>query len=199
VVQRDPRAEATLKQPLVLLIGAPLPPPYGGVASYIKLLLPALARRGFRIRIVHPGRGPAPEPPEMPGGDLRAVVVEYPGALRLSFWLLPRPGMLVTLLRWYAKALARVPRYAVRELAMTASLLRSADRLLDGERPDIVHGFDTPWSYGAATALLARETGAKSMFSFFGDVLPHASELEQFDSTPLRVAPSSRASTSRQA
>jgi len=193
VVQRDPRTEGTLKQPLVLLIGAPLPPPYGGVASYIKLLLPALARRGFRIRIVHPGRGATPAPPEMPGGGLRAVVVEYPGALRLSFWLLGRPGMLATLLSWYAKALARIPRYAVRELAMTASLLRSADRLLDGERPDIVHGFDTPWSYGAATALLARETGAKSMFSFFGDVLPHASELEQFDSTSRPFAPASRA------
>jgi phosphatidylinositol alpha-1,6-mannosyltransferase len=192
MVQRDPRVEVTLNHPLVLLIGAPLPPPFGGVARYVQLVLPALARRGYRIRIVHPGRGPAPPLEDLPG-DAKNVVVEYPGALRLALWLLRRPGMLATLLGWYAKALVRVPRYAVRELAMAASLIRSAERLLAGERPAIVHGFDTPWSYGAATLLVARESQARSMFSFFGDVLPHAAELEHLDSTSKPFSTASRA------
>lgn len=194
MVQRDPRSEGTLKLPLVLLIGAPLPPPYGGVARYIQLLLPALVRRGFRVHVVHPGRDPAPPLPDLPDGhELKAVVVEYPGAIRLVTWLLRRPQSLATLLRWYGRALVRTPRYAIRELAMTACLIRSGERLLDGERPGIVHGFDTPWSYGAATLLLARATGAKSMFSFFGDVLPHAAELEHFDAAGRSFAPASRA------
>lgn len=121
------------------------------------------------------------------------VVVEYPGAAPLALWLLRRPRTLATLLRWYAKALVRVPRYAVRELAMAASLMRSSERLLAGETPAIVHGFDTPWSYGASTLLLAREHGGRSMFSFFGDVLPHAAELEHLDSTSRPFSTASRA------
>ncbi len=194
MVQRYSRAEGTLKQPLVLLIGAPLPPPYGGVARYIQLLLPALARRGFRIRVVHPGRGPAPPLPTLPdGSELEAEVVEFPGAIKLVGWLLRRPRTLARILRLYGKALLRAPGFAVPEFAMTACLIRSGERVLDGERPAIVHGFDTPWSYGVATLLLARETGAKSMFSFFGDVLPHAAELEHFEAAGRSFAPASRA------
>ena len=164
----------------MLLIGAPLPPPYGGVARYIQLVVPVLLRRGYRVRIVHPGRGAAPDVSDF-DGDIENVVVEHPGIARLTLWLLGRPGILATLVRWYAKPLLRVPGYAVRELGMTAALVRSAERLLRDERPAIVHGFDTPWSYGAATVLAARERGGRTMFSFFGDVLPHASELEHLD------------------
>ena len=126
-------------------------------------------------------------------GDVDVLVVEYPGVIRLGLWLLGRPRILVTLVRWYAKPLARVPHYAVPELAMTASLIRSSELLLGDERPALVHGFDTPWSYGAATVLLARDRGGRSMFSFFGDVLPHTTELEQFDSTSKPFVTASRA------
>ena len=51
-----------------------------------------------------------------------------------------------------------------------------------GSRPAIFHAFDWPWSYGVAAVLLARRAGARSMFSLFGDVLPHREELQQFDS-----------------
>ncbi len=127
------------------------------------------------------------------GADLRTAVVEYPGMPTLLGWLLRRPRTLGRLLRWYARALARAPRYAIRELAMTASLVRSGERLLGGDRPAIVHGFDTPWSYGLATVVLADETGAKGMFSFFGDVLPHASEVEHYDSISRPFVTASRA------
>ena len=48
--------------PIVVLIGAPLPPPYGGIARYMQLCLPALARKGYRLRIVHRTRRPRPSP-----------------------------------------------------------------------------------------------------------------------------------------
>lgn len=111
----------------------------------------------------------------------------------LALWLLRRPRVLAALLRWYAKPLVRVPGYAVRELGMSAALVRSAERLLGNDRPAIVHGFDTPWSYGAATILLGRELGGRTMFSFFGDVLPHASEVEHLDARSKPFVALSRA------
>ena len=113
LVQRHPRAEDTLKQPLVLLIGAPLPPPFGGVARYIQLLLPALARRGLQGPDRAPGARARPVRSQASRATCKNVVVEYPGAVRLAFWLLRRPRILATLLRWYARPLVRVPRYAV--------------------------------------------------------------------------------------
>jgi glycosyltransferase involved in cell wall biosynthesis len=141
---------------------------------------------------VHPGRGPAPNVSEIPG-DVKNVVVHYPGVVRLTFWLLRRPRILTTLLRWYARPFVRVPRYAAAELAMTASLIRSSEQLLGDESLAIAHGFDTPWSYGAATVLVTRERGGRSMFLFFGDVLPHTSELDHFDATSKPFVPASRA------
>lgn len=144
------------------------------------------------MRIVHPGRGPAPDLSQIPG-DAENVVVEHPGMAPLALWLLRRPRVLAALLRWYAKPLVRVPGYAVRELGMSAALVRSAERLLGNDRPAIVHGFDTPWSYGAATILLGRELGGRTMFSFFGDVLPHASEVEHLDARSKPFVALSRA------
>lgn len=150
----------------------------------MQLLLPALAERGYRIRMVLPDQGSEPAPvdglPE--GAELETVTVAYPGAPRLAAWLLRRPALLGTLVRWYWRALVSKPRLATSELAMTACLIRSAEGVLRGERPAVIHAFDTPWSYGAAAALLARRTGSRSMLSFFGDVLPHEGELEHFDS-----------------
>lgn len=175
---------ADCERPIVVLIGAPLPPPYGGIARYMQLAVPALARRGFRVRILQPDQGMQPSPlAGMPAdADVRTAIFEYPGAARLSAWLLRRPGLLARLLLLYAGGFRARPGFAARQFAITACTIRSAERLVVGERPAIFHAFDWPWSYGVAAVLLARRAGARSMFSLFGDVLPHREELQQFDS-----------------
>jgi glycosyltransferase involved in cell wall biosynthesis len=172
------------ERPIVVLIGAPLPPPYGGIARYMQLAVPALARRGFRVRVLQPDQGMEPSPlAGMPDdADVRTAVFEYPGVVRLTAWLLRRPGLLARLLRLYARGLFAKPGFAARQFGVTASTIRSAERLVAGEQPAIFHAFDWPWSYGVAAVLLARRAGARSMFSLFGDVLPHREELQQFDS-----------------
>jgi glycosyltransferase involved in cell wall biosynthesis len=183
-------------RPLVVLVGAPLPPPYGGIARYMQLVVPALLFRGFRVRIMQPDQPMRPLPLSgLPDdADLESAIFEYPGARRLAAWLLRRPALLRTLLSSYAGALLRRPVFALRQLGITACSIRSAEQLIRGERPAIVHAFDWPWSYGMAAVAVARRHGGRSMLSFFGDVLPHREELEQFDSVSRAfVTPSRRA------
>jgi glycosyltransferase involved in cell wall biosynthesis len=181
-------------RPLVLLIGVPLPPPYGGIARYMQLCLPAMVGRGYRLRIVRPDQGVEPEPlTGLPtGADVETGVYSYPGALRLAAWFVRRPRTAFGLLSLYAGALVRRPGFAARQLAATACWLRSAEALLGAEQPAITHAYDWPWSHGAAAVLLANERGGKSMISLFGDVLPHLDELQQFDSVSRPFVGTSR-------
>jgi glycosyltransferase involved in cell wall biosynthesis len=170
-------------RPLVLLLGAPLPPPYGGIARYMQLALPELARRGFRLRVLRPFHVIKPAPVEdLPeDADFKTAEMEYPGALPVLAWMLRHPRVTLTLLRWFGTALLRSPRFAAGQVAASASWVRSAERLLDGEQPAIVHSYDLPWLHGSAAVLVARRRGGRSMITIFGDVLPHRDELRQFD------------------
>ena len=170
--------------PLVLLIGAPLPPPYGGIARYMQLCLPAMASKGFRVRVLQPDQGIEPHPlAGLPlDADVKTDVFSYPGLVRLACWFLRRPATALRLIAWYAPALLRRPRFSTKQLAATACWIRSAEILLGEDRPSIVHAFDWPWSQGAAAVVLADRHDGKSMMSLFGDVLPHLDELTQFDS-----------------
>jgi len=170
--------------PLVLLIGAPLPPPYGGIARYMQLCLPAMAQKGFRLRILQPDQELEARPLSglPPHADVKTGVFSYPGAARLVGWLVLRPATALRLVRLYVPALLRRPVFAAKQLAAAGCWIRSGEQLLDGDRPSIVHAYDWPWTQGAAAVLLADRHGGKSMMSFFGDVLPHRDELTQFDS-----------------
>ena len=187
-------SEAANGSPLVLLIGAPLPPPYGGIARYMQLCLPAMAHRGYRLRVVQPDQGVEPQPLAglPPDADVKTSVVSYPGALRLAGWFLRRPALALRLLAWYATPVLRRPGFASRQLAATACWIRSSEQLLGGERPSIAHAYDWPWSHGLAAVLLAERRGGKSMVSLFGDVLPHLDELHQFDSVSRPFRSTSR-------
>ncbi|MET1018959.1 MAG: glycosyltransferase, partial [Microterricola sp.] len=171
-------------RPLVLLIAAPLPPPHGGIARYMQLCLPAMVRKGYRVRIVQPDQGVEPQPLRglPPSADVKTSVFSYPGVLRLAWWLLRRPSLALRLFAWYARPVLRRPGFAGRQLAATACWIRSSEELLGDDRPSIAHAYVWPWSHGAAAVLLADRHGGKSMVSLFGDVLPHIDELNQFDS-----------------
>jgi glycosyltransferase involved in cell wall biosynthesis len=180
--------------PLVLLIGAPLPPPYGGIARYMQLCLPALARRGYRLRIVQPDQEvDAQELAGLPpDADVETAVFSYPGTVRLAAWLLRRPRIATRLFALYARALLRRPGFAAKQLAATACWIRAGEGLLGDDEPAITHAYDWPWSHGAAAVLLAGSRGGRSMVSLFGDVLPHLDELTQFDSVSRPFLSTSR-------
>ena len=150
--------------PLVLLIGAPLPPPYGGIARYMQLCLPAMVRRGYRLRIVRPDQGVEPLAAGGPAtdADIETAVYAYPGPVRLIAWLLRRPRIASRLLSLYAHAIVRQPGFATRQLAATACWLRTAEEILGAEHPSITHAYDWPWSHGAAAVVLAENAVARA-------------------------------------
>jgi glycogen synthase len=180
--------------PLVLLIGAPLPPPYGGIARYMQLCLPALAQKGYRLRIVQPDQQVEPRPLDglPPDADVETTLFSYPGTLRLAAWLLRRPRIASRLVNLYARAVLRRPGFAAKQFAATACWIRAGEELLGDDRPSITHAYDWPWTHGAAAVLLAETRGGKSMVSLFGDVLPHLDELTQFDSVSRPFLTTSR-------
>ena len=130
--------------PLVLLIGAPLPPPYGGIARYMQLCLPAMARRSYRLRIVQPDQQVEPQPLQglPPDADIETTVFSYPGTVRLAAWLLRRPRIAARLFSLYARAVLRRPGFAAKQLAATACWIRAGEELLADERPSIIHAYD---------------------------------------------------------
>ena len=68
-------------RPIVVLIGAPLPPPFGGIARYMQLAVPALARRGFPVRVLQPDQGMEPSPlAGLPDdADIKTAISSTPG------------------------------------------------------------------------------------------------------------------------
>ena len=169
-------------RPLVVMIGGALPPPYGGIARYLQLVVPALAKRGFRVRMLLDATGIEPDPLQLPSdADVAIAVFHYPGLLRFLGYLARRPFLLGTLLGWFFPAFLARPAFAARQFALAVCAIRSCELLVGKDRPAIVHAFDWPWAWGVAAVLLARRQGARSMVSLFGDVLPHKEELMQLD------------------
>ena len=181
--------------PLVLLIGAPLPPPYGGIARYMQLCLPAMARKGYRLRIVQPDQEVEPQATRTgfrptrtsrwPSSRIRAPCGWRPGSCVGPG---SRPGSSLCMRTPSCDARAS----PAKQLAATACWIRAGEELLGGERPSITHAYDWPWSHGAAAVLLAETRGGKSMVSLFGDVLPHLDELTQFDAVSRPFLTTSR-------
>ena len=177
-------------RPCAAVLGAPLPPPYGGIAHYLQVALPALARSGWDVRAIQPP-GCSPKPAidaANGGGDLRVTTATPAGPARSAAYLVRHPLLAVRLAWWYLPALARGRGYALAQLAGVLAWLLAAEAAVGERQPVVVHAYDCPWVQGVAAVLLARRWGARAAISTFGEVVPHRHELHPVDeiSDPFR-------------
>ena len=171
--------------PLVLLIGAPLPPPYGGIARYMQLCLPAMARKGLppADRAARPGRRSRSSAGLPPDADVETAVFSYPGARAARrAGSCGGPGSRRRLVSLYTRSRPRRPGFAAKAAC--------GDGVLDSIRGEASRRRAALDHTRLRLALVARggcraprrDRGGKSMVSLFGDVLPHLDELTS--STP---------------
>jgi glycosyltransferase involved in cell wall biosynthesis len=181
-------AEASSDRPLVLILGGFLPPPYGGIAKYMKESIPRVLQAGWRVMNVQPP-APAANPlfTDRPGYRTDLVRRRFPAALlRLA---LREPRVFAELLRLTAPVRRLGVGRHTALLAWIAAWYEAGRRVVDREPVAVIHAYDTPWLQGVAGLLLARRCGARFLMTTFGEVLPHSDELVQLEQGSDAYAP----------
>ncbi len=161
----------------LLLVNGPLPPPYGGVATYLAHALPVLARKDFSVHTVI-DRSP-PRAGEYDGFLRAGIHIHYGGGTRLQ-----KVGRLLchTPL-WFSSDFESTGSPFLRlQLAKSiVSWLDVSERVVQNEQIDIIHAYDYPWVQGFVAAHLARKYKKKYIQTTFGEVVPHREELIHHD------------------
>ncbi len=161
----------------VLLINGPLPPPFGGVATYLAHALPRLVENGFTIHTVT-DHTPA-DPHQYAHFERAGVHIHYGGGSRLRKVL----GILRHAPLWLATLLKPgVPSGPfLSSIRSRVSWIDAAERVLQRHPIDIIHAYDYPWVQGFVAAHLARKYKKKFVQTTFGEVVPHKEELVHHD------------------
>jgi glycosyltransferase involved in cell wall biosynthesis len=160
----------------LLVINGPLPPPYGGVATYLAHTLPYLAERGFEVHTI------IDRPPSVPGQytefERAGVQIHYGGSRLGKIWQIVRrfPLWISTLLKSGAGVFT-----LLRALKSIATWMEVSERVIRDHSIDIIHAYDYPWAQGFVAAHLAKKHKKKFVQSIFGEVVPHKDELIHHD------------------
>jgi glycosyltransferase involved in cell wall biosynthesis len=161
----------------LLLVNGPLPPPYGGVATYLAHALPFLAGKGFSVHTVI-DRSP-PQPREYDAFLQAGIQIHYGSGTRLE-----KVGRVLRHLPlWFSSDFESAGSLFLRlQLAKSiVSWLDVSERVVRSEQIDIIHAYDYPWVQGFVAASLARKYNKKYIQTTFGEVVPHREELIQHD------------------
>jgi glycosyltransferase involved in cell wall biosynthesis len=161
----------------LLVINGPLPPPYGGVATYLSHALPYLAERGFEVHTI------IDRPPSAPGQykefERAGIHIHYGGDTRSrKVWQILR-----RLPRWISALRitgASIPTF-INALKSIATWIQVSERVIKHHSIDIVHAYDYPWAQGFVAAYLAKRYKKKYVQTIFGEVVPHKDELVYHD------------------
>jgi len=161
----------------LLVINGPLPPPYGGVATYLAHTLPYLAERGFEVHTII-------DRPLLLSGqytefERAGVYIHYGGSTRLSkTWQIVRclPLWISTLLKTGVGVST-----LLKALKSIATWMEVSERVIRDHSIDIVHAYDYPWAQGFVAAYLAKKYKKKYVQTVFGEVVPHRDELIHHD------------------
>ncbi|MBM4162396.1 MAG: glycosyltransferase family 4 protein [Ignavibacteria bacterium] len=161
----------------LLVINGPLPPPYGGIATYLAHTLPFLATHGFDVHTIVDR---PPMDPRQYDEFRRAGVSIYYGETRHS--------------RKIAEIIKRIPLWIstmvgsrmgpatmARAAKSIAGWIAISEEVVKTRRIDIIHAYDYPWAQGFAAAHLAKRYNKKFVQTIFGEVVPHISELVHHD------------------
>lgn len=163
----------------VLLINGPLPPPYGGVATYLAHALPYLAKRNFEIHTVVDRR---------PSNPLQYKPFEEAG-IHIHFGGGARSEKIAAIIKHTPLWLSTLrdsgisPALFIKALKSIVSWLDASERVLTSHQIDVIHAYDYPWVQGFVAAHLAKKHGKKFVQTTFGEVVPHKEELIHHDAS----------------
>jgi glycosyltransferase involved in cell wall biosynthesis len=167
-----------MKDPIhILLINGPLPPPYGGVSTYLAHALPYLASNGFIVHTIMDKR-PANER-QYEEFERSGIHIHYGGGNRWKkfFCILDHLPLWLKLAR-----ASRLPLpFLFRTIASQASWIDVAESVVQHYPIDIIHVYDYPWVQGFVGSYIAKKYGKRSVQTTFGEVVPHVEELVQHD------------------
>jgi glycosyltransferase involved in cell wall biosynthesis len=177
-------------RPAVLVLGGYLPPPYGGIATYMQASIPRLLAGGYRVVNVQP---PGPVNPcftDRAGYRTVGVRRGVPGAvLRLAA---REPALLRRVMRMAAPVRRLGARRYAAAVAWIAGWYDAGRRAMGREPAALVHAYDVPCLQGAAGLLLAQRWGAPFVMTTFGELLPHADEMVAVEPASRAYAPLAR-------
>ncbi len=161
----------------LLVINGPLPPPYGGVATYLAHTLPFLAARGFEVHTII-DRQPA-DPKQYAEFQRAGIHIHYGERSRLNkVWQILRrlPLWISTI----GKSRVGILTF-LNALKSIASWIEIGEWVVRNHSIDIIHGYDYPWAQGFVAAYLAKKYNKKYVQTIFGEVVPHKTELAHHD------------------
>jgi hypothetical protein len=160
------------RKPTILILNGPLPPPFGGIATFLADALPFLAERGFEVHTLFES-----DPREQHDRFRRQGVYVHDVHL----------GRIDTL--FSSSCLFLRITAALRSLGMRWSDLRpslkstlmwiaAGNRVASQISPHLVHAYDSPWSQGFAAYFLTRTHHMPYLQTIFGEIIPHKQELD---------------------
>ena len=161
----------------LLIINGPLPPPYGGIATYLAYALPYLAKHGFEVHTLTD---------QKPKDSQAHLVFENQG-VHIHYSRLTRVMKVLKAFKYlpFCISLIRNSHLPVLDLLKTlASMigwLEAGEAVLRTQEIDIIHAYDYPWVQGYVAAHLARKHRKEFLLTTFGEVVPHKEELVHHD------------------
>ncbi len=161
----------------LLLVNGPLPPPYGGVATYLAHMLPFLAARGFEVHTII-DRPPA-DPKHYRIFQEAGIHVYYAEASRLK-----KIGQILKRVRLWVSTLlsSHISPFALLSaLKSISSWIGIAEWIVRNHSIEIIHAYDYPWAQGFVAAYLGKKYKKRFVQTIFGEVVPHRNELVHHD------------------
>lgn len=161
----------------LLLINGPLPPPFGGVATYLAHTLPFLANRGFEIHSVI-DRKPV-NPAQYLQFEEAGIHLHYGGGARLE--------KIARIIRYTPLWISTLKKSGInpvlffKSLKSIVSWIDATEHVLKNHNIDIIHAYDYPWVQGFVAVHLAKKYNKKFVQTTFGEVVPHKEELVHHD------------------
>jgi glycosyltransferase involved in cell wall biosynthesis len=171
----------------IFVINGILPPPYGGIATYLSNILPILAQRSHKIFAV---MGRDYSNTDYSQYEAQQVNVYIPSGTWRRDWRLALKLLYLVILYWpWLWRRCFHYKLPIKEaLACLYKWFPECDKYLAEHRDeiDIIHVFDQPWTNGWVGEILAEKHQKKLIITTFGEVVPHRDDTKLIDDISFR-------------